>query len=57
MKEAKEVRFRLRVCRRADLLDARFDPLLQEADEVVRILGAIVHTALRRRNHGFVKRV
>ena len=48
LKEAKEVRFRLRVCRRRELLDARFDALIQEADEVVRILGKIVHVALRR---------
>jgi len=27
LKEAKEVRFRLRVCRLTDLLDAKFDPI------------------------------
>jgi four helix bundle protein len=48
LKEAKEVRFRLRVCRLTDLLDAKFDPLLRESDEIVRILGKIVHNALRR---------
>jgi four helix bundle protein len=48
LKEAKETRFRLRVCRRCDLLDATFDPLMQESDEIVAILGAIVHTAVRR---------
>src|SRR6185436_3697768 len=30
LKEGKESRFRLRVCRRTDLLDARFDALVQE---------------------------
>jgi len=49
LKEAKEVRFRLRVCRLTELLDATFDPLLQESDEIVRILGKIVHNAARRR--------
>jgi four helix bundle protein len=49
LKEAKEARFRLRVCRLTDLLDAKFDPLLRESDEIVRILGKIVHNALRRR--------
>jgi len=42
LKEAKETRFRLRVCRQADLLGASFDPLVRESDEVVRILAAIV---------------
>jgi len=50
LKEAKESRFRLRVCRRTDLLDARFDSLVDESDEIVRILGKIVHNAIRRRN-------
>ncbi len=49
LKEAKETRFRLHVCRRCDLLDARFDPLLVESDELVRIIGKIVHNAIRRR--------
>jgi four helix bundle protein len=47
VKEAKESRFRLRVCRRSTLLDARFEPLVQESDELVRILAKIVHNALR----------
>ena len=49
LKEAKETRFRLRVCRRSELLDARFDPLVTESDELVRILGKIVHNALRNK--------
>jgi len=47
LKEAKETRFRLRVCRRCDLLDARLDALLKESEELTLILGAIVHTAVR----------
>src|SRR5512145_1871649 len=50
VKEAKESRFRLRVCRRSNLLDARFEPLVQESDELVRILAKIVRNALRNRN-------
>jgi four helix bundle protein len=49
LKEAKEVRFRLRVCRKTDLLDARFDALIDESDAIVRILGKIVHNALRNK--------
>ena len=49
LKEAKETRFRLRVCRGTDLLDASYDPLVKESDELVRILGKIVHNAIRRR--------
>jgi len=49
LKEAKETRFRLRVCRRSELLDARFDPVVTESDEPVRILGKIVHNALRNK--------
>ena len=48
LKEAKETRFRLRVCRHCDLLDSSFDPIVTESDEIVRILGKIVHTAVRR---------
>jgi four helix bundle protein len=49
LKEAKESRFRLRVCRHCELLDAKFDPLIDESDQVVRILGKIVHQAVARR--------
>lgn len=47
LREAKEARFRLRVCRKCEMLDARFEPLVRESDELVRILGKIVHNALR----------
>jgi four helix bundle protein len=49
LKEAKETRFRLRVCRGANLLDASYDPIVNESDELVRILATIVHNAIRRR--------
>jgi len=48
LKEAKETRFRLSVCRRTQLLDESFDALVQESDEIVRILGKIVHNTRRR---------
>ena len=51
LKEAKEIRFRLRVCRKSNLLDARFEPLVEESDELVRILGKIVHTALKNQGN------
>ena len=47
LKEAKETRFRLRVCHRSGLLSAEFEPLVRESDEIVRILGKIVHKARR----------
>jgi four helix bundle protein len=49
LKESKETRFRLQVCRRCDLLDARFDALVTESDELVKILASIVHSTIRRR--------
>jgi four helix bundle protein len=48
LKEAKETRFRLRICRRCELLDASFDPMLKESDELIRIIAAIIHNAKRR---------
>ena len=47
LKEAKETRFRLQVCQRTKLLSPEFYPIVQESDELVRILGKIVHSALR----------
>jgi four helix bundle protein len=55
LKEAKETRFRLRVCRRCGLLDAQFDPLVRESDELVRILGKLVHTAWARKTRDATK--
>jgi four helix bundle protein len=51
LKEAKETRFRLRVCRRCGFLGTGFDPLVEESDELVRILGKIVSNALRNRRN------
>jgi four helix bundle protein len=48
LREAKETRFRLRVCRRCDLLDATFDSLLAESEEIVRIIGNILNTPTTR---------
>jgi four helix bundle protein len=47
LKEAKETRSRLRVCQRTRLLPPEFNPLVDESDELVKILGKIVHNALR----------
>ena len=49
LKEAKETRFRLRVCRKSNLLDQRLDPLVRESDELVRIFGKLVATAEARK--------
>jgi len=49
LKEAKETRFRLRVCQRTGILTPEFDPIVQESDELVRIIGKIVHNALRNK--------
>ena len=46
LKEAKETRFRLRVCQQSGFLSPEFDSLVKESDEVVRILGKIVHNAM-----------
>ena len=56
LKEAKEVGFRLRVCLRCELLNAQFDSLVNESDELVRILATIVHKALRRKARDAVKK-
>jgi four helix bundle protein len=54
LKEAKETRFRLQVCRRCRLIDANFDALLQESDELVRILGKLVHRTRRTPQEGSI---
>ena len=50
LREAKETRFRLRVCQRVGLLDSSFDPLIDESAQLVKILATIVHNAVRNRN-------
>jgi four helix bundle protein len=47
LREAKETRFRLRVCRKCRLLNATYDPLIDESEQLVRILATIVFNALR----------
>lgn len=47
LREAKETRFRLRVCRRRGYLDHTFDPLIKESDELVRIIASIINKTLR----------
>lgn len=50
LKEAKETRFRLLVCRQCELLDERFEPLVRESEEIVRIIAAIVHNTIANGN-------
>src|SRR4051794_34504117 len=49
LKEAKETRFRLRACRRSGLPDEAFEPLVEESDQLVRILATIVRNAIQKR--------
>jgi four helix bundle protein len=49
LKEAQETLFRLRVCRECNLVGTRFDTLLSESKELVRIIAAIVYSAERRK--------
>jgi hypothetical protein len=56
LREAKETSFRLRVYRRVGPLDATFDPLIDESRQLTKILGRIVHTAIRNRDARRVQR-
>ena len=48
LKEAREVHMRLRLLAPANLLpEAQLHPLIQEADEIKRVLGAIIVSAKR----------
>lgn len=47
LKEAKEVRFRLMICQRCGFLDTPFHPVVEESDQLVRIIAKIVHNASR----------
>jgi four helix bundle protein len=42
LRELKEARWRLRLLRRAGFMTAQHDPVIQESDELVRILSAII---------------
>ena len=45
LRELKEVRMRLRMLRRCDLLTAEHDPLIKESDELVRIVATVIRKA------------
>ncbi len=42
LREVKETRFRLRILRRCELLTSAQDPVIDEADELVRILATLI---------------
>jgi four helix bundle protein len=46
LREAKETRFRLRVCRRRGYLDDTFEALVNESDQLVRIIATIIRNTL-----------
>ena len=45
LRELKETRFRLRVLRRTDILTEAQDPVINESDELVKIVATIVRNA------------
>jgi four helix bundle protein len=42
LRELKEVRLRLRMLRRCDLLTSEHDPVIDESDELVRIVATVI---------------
>jgi four helix bundle protein len=42
LRELKEVRLRMRMLRQCDLLNAEHDPVIQESDELVRIVATVI---------------
>ena len=40
--ELKEVRLRMRMLRRCELLSAEHDPVIKESDELVRIVATVI---------------
>jgi four helix bundle protein len=42
LRELKESRFRLQVLRRCDLLNTEHEPVIREADELVRIVATLI---------------
>jgi four helix bundle protein len=42
LRELKEVRLRMRMLRQCDLLKADHDPVIQESDELVRIVATVI---------------
>jgi len=47
LREVKETRFRLRVLRKCELLTADQDPVIEESDELVKILATLVRNSDR----------
>jgi four helix bundle protein len=45
LREIKEARFRLRLVRRAGYLKPEHDPVIQESDELVRILSTVIRNS------------
>jgi len=45
LRELKETKFRLRVLRRCDLLTAAQDPVINETDELIRIVATLLRNA------------
>ena len=45
LRELKEVRLRMRMLRRCDFLTAEHDPVIQESDELVRIVATVIRKA------------
>ena len=45
LREIKETRFRLRVLRKCELLTADQDPVIEESDELVKILATLVRNS------------
>jgi four helix bundle protein len=42
LRELKEVRLRMRMLRQCDLLSGEHDPVIQESDELVRIVATVI---------------
>ena len=49
LRELKESRFRLQVLRRCQLLTSEHDPVLQEAEELVRVVATLIRNSKTRR--------
>lgn len=48
LRELKETRFRLRVLRQCELLSKDHDPVINESDELVRIVATLVRKGMTR---------
>ena len=45
LRELKEVRMRMRMLRRCDILTVEHDPVIKESDELVRIVATVIRKA------------